>query len=255
MSKRDKSDKKANKADYQRAMDRLEDAVKDLGEAAKDNFADRAAEVLEQTAAKLKNDVSHGTRSSLGSEADEGRLGHWRGEGSERPFRDLDKGKLWGICAGIAPYLGLEPWVVRCLAITAFIFAPQIIVPAYIIGYFVLDPRSRHYDTGAGRGKRTNKREIRNERYAARTASKAEARAAKAEAKAARRARREARRALPENALRKTPAAEPELPARNLLRNVRGTLQEAEMRLRRMEGHVTSGRYELQKELRRIDPT
>ena len=248
MSKRDKRGKKANKADYQRAMDRLEDAVKDLGEAAKDNFADRAAEVLEQTAAKLKNEVP--PSSSLSSEADEGRLGHWRGEGSERPFRDLDNGKLWGICAGIAPYLGLEPWVVRCLAITAFIFAPQIIVPAYIIGYFVLDPRSKHYDIPGGRDKRATKRmkkrQARNERYAKRAAAREEARAAK-------RARRDARRA-PETSVSKSPAAAPELPARNLLRNVRGTLQEAELRLRRMEGHVTSGRYELQKELRRIDP-
>lgn len=161
---------------------------------------------------------------------------------------------MWGVCAGIAPYLGLEPWVVRCLAITAFIFAPQIIVPAYIIGYFVLDPRSTHYEVRGSRGKRAakrmKKRQARNERFAKRAAAKADARATKL-------ARREARRATPgktRNSLNKTPAAEPELPTRNLLRNVRGTLQEAEMRLRRMEGHVTSGRYELQKELRKIDP-
>ena len=111
-----KSDKKAKKAEFQRAMGRLEDAVKELGDAAKGNFADRAAEVLEQTAAKLKNDIAAKNSFSFGSDSyedspssqssntDEGRLGHWRGEGSERPFRDLDNRRMWGICAGIAPY-------------------------------------------------------------------------------------------------------------------------------------------------------
>jgi hypothetical protein len=35
---------------------------------------------------------------------------------------------------------------------------------------------------------------------------------------------------------------------------VKADLTEVELRLRRMETHVTSGRYELQRELHRIDP-
>ena len=225
-----KSDKKANKAEYQRAMSRLE-----------------------QTAAKLKNEMPGSRRSSSSStdapgsepKADAGRLGHWRGEGSPRPFRDLDNGRLWGICAGIAPYLGLEIWVVRCLAVTAFIFAPQIIVPAYIIGYFVLDPHSE-LDALVGAQSprptaRMRKRHARNQKVAARAERKTEA--------------REAKRARQKSRSKSSEPAEPVIPARNVLRNVRGTLNEAELRLRRMEGHVTSGRYELQKELRKIDPS
>ena len=41
-------------------------------------------------------------------------------------------------------------------------------------------------------------------------------------------------------------------PRRNL-RNVQADLQEVELRLRRMETHVTSGQYELQRELHRIE--
>jgi len=41
-------------------------------------------------------------------------------------------------------------------------------------------------------------------------------------------------------------------PRRNL-RNVQTDLQEVELRLRRMETHVTSGQYELQRELHRIE--
>ncbi len=43
------------------------------------------------------------------------------------------------------------------------------------------------------------------------------------------------------------------LSPRRSLRNVQADLSEAELRLRRMESHVTSGQYELQKELNKID--
>jgi phage shock protein C len=45
-----------------------------------------------------------------------------------------------------------------------------------------------------------------------------------------------------------------EVPPGQTLRNVELDLNQAELRLRRMESHVTSGHYELQKELNRIDP-
>jgi hypothetical protein len=40
---------------------------------------------------------------------------------------------------------------------------------------------------------------------------------------------------------------------RENLRNVEAELNQVELRLRRMESHVTSGQYELQRELNRID--
>ncbi len=52
-----------------------------------------------------------------------------------------------------------------------------------------------------------------------------------------------------------SPAPElgPQLSPRRSLRNLRAALAQAELRLRRMESHVTSGQYELQKELNRLD--
>lgn len=275
MSKNDKksskSEKKAQKAEFHRAMDRLEDAVRELGDAAKDNFADRAAQVLEQTAAKLKNEGGAGSRSAgaadedysadersssdgyranfmFSSDSDEtGKLGHWRGDGSNRPFRDLDNGKLWGICAGVAPYLGLEVWVVRCLAVTMFIFAPQIIVPAYIIGYFVLDARSDLDVLTPRSTRRQRKRHARRQKAMDRAQERSAARAAAKAARAEKRSRRS------RTSGQSNESAPPQPAARAVLRDVRGTLNEAEARLRRMEGHVTSGRYELQKELRKIE--
>ena len=43
------------------------------------------------------------------------------------------------------------------------------------------------------------------------------------------------------------------LSPRRSLRNVRADLTQAELRLRRIETHVTSGQYELQRELNRLD--
>lgn len=63
-----------------------------------------------------------------------------------------------------------------------------------------------------------------------------------------RRSRRRGKRSI------ETPELGTSLAPRQNLRNVEADLTEAELRLRRMESHVTSGRYELQKELNRIDP-
>jgi phage shock protein C len=63
-----------------------------------------------------------------------------------------------------------------------------------------------------------------------------------------RRSRRSGKRGI------ETPELGTSLAPRQNLRNVEADLTEAELRLRRMESHVTSGRYELQKELNRIDP-
>ncbi len=232
------------KQDMQRAMSRLEDAVKELGEAAKGNFADRAAEVLEQTAAKLKSEQKAADGDGFRADGN-GSMSHWQGVRGTRPFRDLDNARLWGICAGTAPYLGLEIWVVRCIALTCVVFMPQVIVPAYLIAYFVLDAHSE-LDEQFGatklrstrRSRKLHKRKLRRMK----AAERAEARAGESPKRPSGGKRR-----------KRPSAAPPAPPARSLLRNVKGTLNEAELRLRRMEGHVTSGRYELQKELRKID--
>jgi len=239
--------------EVQQAMSRLEDAVKELGEAAKGNFADRAAEVLEQTAAKLKSEQNQPDGDGF-STAGSGSMSHWQGSQATRPFRDLDKARLWGICAGTAPYLGLEIWVVRCIAVTCLVFMPQVIVPAYLVAYFVLESHSaRDQQYGPNnppstrKARRLYKRKLRRMKAAERAQAKGDARAeAQAEKLEPSRRRRTKKR-------RDAVVPPPAPPARTVLRNVKGTLNEAELRLRRMEGHVTSGRYELQKELRRID--
>jgi phage shock protein C len=58
-----------------------------------------------------------------------------------RLWRDTDRGILAGVCAGIADYIGVEPIVVRLLAVLGlvFFFPPTIVV--YVILALVLRPK------------------------------------------------------------------------------------------------------------------
>lgn len=136
---------------------------------------------------------------------------------TRRLYRDPERGRLGGVCAGIAAYYGVEPWVVRLLAVTGLLFFPSIVFPAYWIAYFLLDKMPAAGDMSAassardgGHGRRSN-------------------------------------HASP------APELGPRLSPRNSLRNLQADLSEVELRLRRMEHHVTSGQYELQRELNKID--
>ncbi|MEM8769484.1 MAG: PspC domain-containing protein, partial [Pseudomonadota bacterium] len=121
--------------------------------------------------------------------------------------------------AGIANYYGVESWIVRCIAVTGLLFMGQLVFPAYWIMYFVMDdPETEEQPPKKRRDGRR---------------------------------RRKSRSQNTEVPLVEEP--DRELSPRRNLRNVQADLQEAELRLRRMETHVTSGQYELQRELHKID--
>lgn len=52
-------------------------------------------------------------------------------------YRDADRGKIAGVCAGIANYFGWEVWIVRIVAITALIFMGKPTFIAYVIAWIV----------------------------------------------------------------------------------------------------------------------
>lgn len=56
-------------------------------------------------------------------------------------YRDPQRGKIAGVCAGLADYFGVETWIVRLLAISGLIFAGFITFTAYIAAWFLLDKR------------------------------------------------------------------------------------------------------------------
>ena len=209
-----------------RAQARWEEAVDDLvasaGESAA-GYIDRAAERVRRQVALRK----------LAGEQAEPR-GNYRPRPHREPawlwsdeprsvklYRDTKRGKLLGVCAGIGRYYGVEVWVVRCVAITAVIFLNWLAVAAYLVaGLFVLEKEPAR--SQMARGKR-GKRGKRNRRIRDEDEDPAET---------------ERRYALPS--------------PRQQLRTVDAEFDEVELRLRRMETHITSGRYELHREFGRI---
>lgn len=58
-------------------------------------------------------------------------------------YRDPQKGKIAGVCAGLAEYFGWELWLVRILAVSAFFLsAGTFVVVSYIAAWFILDKKS-----------------------------------------------------------------------------------------------------------------
>lgn len=221
MSDRRKRRDSQDASDFQAAANRLEDAVSDLMSTATGRVTDGATRLLDDAAKAIRHEVnnegdsSHRTRSERFRGSSDGIP-----PSSDRLQRDSVNAKMAGVCAGIARYYGVEAWLVRCLTITLFLFMPTIVFPAYWIAYFVL---------GSDANGSSNSRRSRRKR---RRGSKRERDDSTEEASYETRSR--------------TPTQE--------LRSTRTVFDQLEMRLRRMESHVTSGRYDLQRELRKIEP-
>ena len=50
-----------------------------------------------------------------------------------RLYRIPSRGRIAGVCAGLAVYFGVRRWMVRCVAITGLLFMPQLIIIAYLL--------------------------------------------------------------------------------------------------------------------------
>lgn len=186
------------------AMARLERAVNDLASAA----GDRAADYVERATDRLREESAYRPqRPHRPRFHDRQREPAWLW--SDRPrsaklYRDADNGKVFGVCAGIANYYGMETWVVRCIAVTGLIFLTGVVFVAYLVAALILD-KNPGEDIAQVRERTAGGQRRRQHLHPA-----------------------------------------------ERLRDARASLEELELRLRRMETHVTSGRYELQRELAKI---
>lgn len=135
-------------------------------------------------------------------------------------YRDADRAVLGGVCAGIAGYLGFNLRVLRILAIIAFIVALPMTIVAYLAAVLLIPSRSGLYFERVvvtERGK-PSRRERRRER---------------------REAKREARR-------------EREAAPRQAAREIREKCQTLDQRIADLEKHITSSRYQLDREIRNL---
>ncbi|MEQ8486781.1 MAG: PspC domain-containing protein [Pseudomonadales bacterium] len=202
--------------DFQAAVSRLERAVQALVSAARDQFSDRATTLIDETTNRLEAQLGRQRSGRSAGRSSSGPFLQDRLEDTipRKLYLDPKRQRIVGVCAGIARYYGVEPWVVRCIAVTGLLFFPSIVFPAYWVAWIVMEKPPAPFDQRRNRpdGPR----------------------------------RRDHHSPAPELGSRLSP--------RNSLRHVQADLMEVELRLRRMETHVTSGRYELQRELNRIDP-
>lgn len=238
------------------AVNRLERALEDAVDAG-DAATGVAAAYVDAAAARLKADARRRTarRSRRGESSGEparhrgedgdwwdGERPAWPSFGSRELRRDPVRGKIGGVCAGFANYFGVEAWVVRCIAVTGLIFLPQIVFPAYWIAFFVMDradvPRARKPRPRAPSRPRARPRPDAGSR----------------------RHQRPEREPEPVDLAIDDVDADPALARetawgvspRRRLRHVHAEFDQVELRLRRMETHITSGQYELQRELAQI---
>ncbi|WP_371186263.1 envelope stress response membrane protein PspC [Thalassotalea maritima] len=62
-------------------------------------------------------------------------------------FRDPQKGKIAGVCAGIANYFGWEAWLVRILVVSGVLLGMGWFILLYIAGWFILDKKPNGVST------------------------------------------------------------------------------------------------------------
>lgn len=132
-------------------------------------------------------------------------------------YRSADRAVLGGVCAGMADYFGFNLRVLRILAIIAFVVAMPMAVIAYLAAVFLIPARSGTI----------------YERVVVRE-------------KPAKPSRRERRRARKE-AMRQQEAAPSEAAS-----EVRDKCRSLDKRLADLEKHITSSRYQLDREIRNL---
>lgn len=70
-------------------------------------------------------------------------------------FRIPSKGKIGGVCAGVADYFGWETWLVRILVVSGVLLGMGWFIVIYIAAWFILDKKSAGHDKFADK-KSTN---------------------------------------------------------------------------------------------------
>ncbi|TVS18486.1 MAG: PspC domain-containing protein [Gammaproteobacteria bacterium] len=152
MSARDGN--KGDERELKETLRHLEEAIDELAQSARGAVSQRAArlaEDLEQRARRLRRQIEDAAESEA-RVSDLPPRAYQTAKRSNGWLRDLyrDPERAWlaGVCAGTARYLGVEPWVVRLVVISLFLFNAFLMFWAYVAGVFLLARRP------AGNGKR-----------------------------------------------------------------------------------------------------
>ncbi|MCF6194887.1 MAG: envelope stress response membrane protein PspC [Kangiellaceae bacterium] len=75
-------------------------------------------------------------RSYDGDESDDS-----RSLNTKKLYKNPDRAKLCGVCAGLSEYFGFETWLVRLITVSFFLFSVGSVFVAYFVACFILDPK------------------------------------------------------------------------------------------------------------------
>lgn len=146
-------------------------------------------------------------------------------------YRDTQNARIAGVCAGIANYFGLERWLVRILAVTAFfLLAGPFMFIAYIACWFILDKQPVNgvdkeeqaiYAAGSNhKGKGWKNPEVSDEKS--------------------------------HKVSVKTKVWQAGEPPKQAFHDISSRFREAELRLRKVEKYVTSREFQLNREINQL---
>lgn len=153
-------------------------------------------------------------------------MNSYGGTSDGRLYRDADRAMLGGVCAGLAGYFGLNLRVTRFLAFIAFLMAMPFAVLGYLAGVLLIPSASGlgYADVsrsgGCWRGRR-RRRKRRADNY------------------------RERRRAERDEVV-------PAVPPGPTVKDVRERYRSLDKRLAELEKQVTSPRFQLEQEFRKL---
>ncbi len=107
---------------------------------------ERAQEQMERAFRRAEQEIdrafSHGRRRRRHGSRKRRRAHHAGPKSRSRLYRDPENGKVMGVLAGLADYMGVRVGVLRCLFILGCLFGWFIpLVPAYFIAGFLLEPK------------------------------------------------------------------------------------------------------------------
>lgn len=144
-------------------------------------------------------------------------------------YRDTRNGKLFGVCAGLAEYFGFERWVVRIIVASLVVFMGPMPVIAYLVLTFILDKKPGDPESVA----EAKVREGLRQGFAGAKATGGNG----------------SRKYQPDPLTVWRAGTAPA----QVLHNVDATLSKLELRLRALEGFVTSSRFQWEKQFKEIN--
>ena len=247
---RQRSETNRDSNEFSAAMSRLEKAVQELVTATTGEITDRATSLLDETSKRIESEVrlkkveeAHPEEATVHERRRKRHRARHTFEEVRRKgelYIDPSEEKVAGVCAALARYFGVETWIVRMGALTGLIFVPGVVFPAYWIAYFVMEKRT---DGERGKRRRRRRRSRRRHKHGADPETRMTHEEFEEEMATE-------RLDVPESG---SQDPDPKVNPGKSLRRVTTDMTQAELRLRRLESFVTSDRYELHRELTKIE--